>query len=98
MLTLPLHVLGEGLLLSSDSSFSSIISKTRLAQAIADCNSVTTPEISLNGLVYWFAYDKKQEIPPTVSQPFMANTAPTAATAAYTILFTNLVHGFVSDE
>ena len=33
----------------------------RLADANADCNSVTTPEISLNGFVYWFAYDKNAE-------------------------------------
>ena len=30
-------------------------SNTRLAQAIAFCNSVITPEISLNGFVYWLA-------------------------------------------
>ena len=35
--------------------FSSISSKIRAAQASAFCNSVTTPEISLNGFVYWFA-------------------------------------------
>ena len=37
------------------SGSSSISSNTRAAQASAFCSSVTTPEISLNGLVYWFA-------------------------------------------
>ena len=34
---------------------SSISSNTRPAQARAFCSSVTTPEISLKGLVYWLA-------------------------------------------
>ena len=34
---------------------SSISSKMRPAHASAFCSYVMTPEISLNGLVYWFA-------------------------------------------
>ena len=34
---------------------SSNSSNTLAAQAIAFCTSVTTPEISLNGFVYWLA-------------------------------------------
>ena len=31
------------------------VNQLEAAQASAFCSSVTTPEISLNGLVYWFA-------------------------------------------
>ena len=40
---------------SSGSSSASSTSKTRFAQDTAFCSSATTPEISLKGLVYWFA-------------------------------------------
>ena len=40
---------------SGDCAGSSMSAKMRPAQASAFCSSVITPEISLNGLVYWFA-------------------------------------------
>ena len=57
-----------------------------------------TPEISLNGLVYWLAYDKKLESWPTVTPPCIATKAPQSPTLAYTMAFTNRVQGFVSEE
>ena len=57
-----------------------------------------TPDISLNGLVYWLAYDKKHESCPTVIPPVSALMAPKIPTPAYTRLLTKRVHGFVRLE
>ena len=83
---------------SGISFFSSISSKIRAAQASAFWSSVMTPDISLNGLVYWFAYDKKHESCPTVIPPVSALMAPKIPTPAYTRLLTKRVHGFVRLE
>ena len=51
--------------------------KIRPAQASAFCISVITELISLNGFIYWFAYDSRTESPPTVSAPPGIMKAPT---------------------
>ena len=78
-----------------------LLTFTLPAAAEAVCNSVTTPVISLNGLVYWCAYERKQESMPTLNTAGLllhriTSNAPTTATAAYTTAFTKRVPGLVS--
>ena len=54
---------------SDDSAGSSITANTLSAEATAFWSSVTTPEISLKGFVYWLEYDRKLESCPTVITP-----------------------------
>ncbi len=53
---------------------------TLSAEAIAFCNSATTPDISLKGFVYWFEYVKKLESCPMDNFPFIAAKAPATPT------------------
>ena len=82
------------------SSGASSRANTRRAEANAPWICVTTPEISLNGLVYWFAYDRNTCTSPTVStagNPVTTPTNPATATTAYMQLLTNRVPGFASE-
>ena len=85
---------------SSTSFGSSNRVTTLLKEANADCTSLITPEISLKGLVYWFAYDKNEDNWP-IWKPtglMITKIAPTIPTKAYTNPLTNLVLGLVVDE
>ena len=66
----------------SSSTSASITSNNLAAQARAFWNSVITPDISLNGLAYVLAYDKKLVSPPTVMLPPIAIMAPNTPIAA----------------
>ena len=67
-------------------------SNTLFAPLIAVWTSVITPVISLKGFVYWLAYVKRHDRPPTDSgsmdmpnsdglSPCMTSIAPSTATA-----------------
>ena len=83
---------------SGSSSAASMSASRRRADANAVWTCVTTAEISLNGFMYWFAYERKLCTWPTVSgvgQPVMTLAQPAIATAAYVMLFTSLVDGLL---